>query len=93
MIRRLIDRFRWWLKPGDVLRVNETLVFFPLNTFSTRLITLRQGTLVVVTEDSAYPGLISSVMLGRTFDGQTVALFSGDIRQMTRVRRHQVDLT
>lgn len=93
MIRRLIDRFRWWLVPGDVLRVEQDWTFFSEEVFPSSLILLKRGTLVVFTDRAAYMLGLSAAVVATTFAGTEVAIYPMDLKRLTRLRRYQPDLT
>ena len=93
MIRRLIDRFRWWLVPGDVLRVEQDWTFFSEEVFPSSLILLKRGTLVVFTDRAAYMLGLSDAVVATTFAGTKVRVYPSDLKRLTRLRRYQPDLT
>ena len=93
MIRRLIDRFRWWLVPGDVLRVEQDWTFFSEEVFPYSLIPLKRGTLVVFTDRAAYMLGLSAAVVATTFAGTKVRVYPSDLKRLTRLRRYQPDLT
>lgn len=95
MIRRLIDRFRWWLVPGDVLRVEQDWTFFSPALFSSARIHLKRGTLLVFvgrrTETEFGGRTLTTVAV--SFAGTEVAIYPMDLKRLTRLRRYQPDLT
>lgn len=95
MIRRLIDRFRWWLVPGDVLRVELDWTFFSPDLFSSALIRLNRGTLLVFvgrrTETEFGGRTLTTVAV--SFTGTKVRVYPSDLKRLTRLRRYQPDLT
>lgn len=93
MIRRLIDRFRWWLVPGDVLRVEQDWTFLSEEVFPSSLILLKRGTLVVFTDRAAYMLGLSDAVVATTFAGTKVRVYPSDLKRLTRLRRYQPDLT
>ena len=98
MIRRLIDRFRWWLVPGDVLRVELDWTFFSEEVFPYSLIPLKRGTLVVFTDRAAggyaaYMLGLSDAVVATTFAGTKVRVYPSDLKRLTPLRRYQPDLT
>lgn len=93
MIRRLIDRFRWWLVPGDVLRVEQDWTFFSEEVFPSSLTLLKRGTLVVFTSRAVYMLGLSNTVVATTFAGTKVRVYPSDLKQLTRLRRYQPDLT
>ena len=95
MIRRLLDRFRWWLVPGDVLRVEQDWTFFSEEVFPSSLILLKRGTLVVFVGRRSAPlfGSRTLTTVAVSFAGTEVAIYPMDLKRLTRLRRYQPDLT
>lgn len=95
MLRRLLDRFRWWLVPGDVLRVEQDWTFFSPDLFSSALIHLNRGTPLVFVGRRSVPvfGSRTLTTVAVSFTGTEVAIYPMDLKRLTRLRRYQPDLT
>lgn len=94
MIRRLIDRFRWWHEPGDVFVVARPVDGYVLDMIRKRptsRVWVHEGTILV------YKGvgdlLPPYTLLFATFTQDTIELLRMDIQHLRRLRRPLLDLT